>query len=215
MLVTSRSYAEYEAMFDLTTLPASVLDCCAGGSGFTAEASRRGAEAVAVDPAYGLPPAELADAVRRSATAGASIVDQNADHFIWDWYGSPAARDEMRVQAAQAFLAHWQEQPERYVGASLPDLPFATGQFDLVLCSHLLFTWAGKFDLEWHLQSLREMVRVADGEVRVFPLVHQGAGEAVEFLPELLERLELPSEIRKVPYEFQRHADEMLVLRKL
>ncbi|MFC0627018.1 class I SAM-dependent methyltransferase [Kribbella deserti] len=215
MLVTSRSFAEYEAMFGLTALPASVLDCCAGGSGFTAEAARRGVDAVAADPAYGLPVAELAEAVRRGTTAGGSIVGQNADHFVWDWYGSPAARDDIRAEAAKAFLADRELAPERYVAASLPELPFPDGRFELVLCSHLLFTWADVFGLDWHLRALREMVRVCDGEVRVFPLVHQGAGEPVAFLPELLERLALPTEVRQVPYEFQRDANKMLVISKL
>ncbi|MBO0878007.1 MAG: hypothetical protein J2P19_31920, partial [Pseudonocardia sp.] len=61
MLVTSRSAAEYHAMFDLTPADlaaVSVLDCCAGGSSFAAETAgavasgRNGGWVVAVDPAY-------------------------------------------------------------------------------------------------------------------------------------------------------------------
>jgi len=215
MLVTTRSFAEYEAMFDLAELPASVLDCCAGGSGFTAEAVRRGADAVAADPAYELPAAELAEAVRRSAPAAYGIVKEHASRFVWDWYGSVEARDALRTEAAEAFLADLVENPGRYVAAGLPDLPFENGQFEMVLCSHLLFTWADEFGLDWHLEALRELVRVSCGEVRVFPLVLQGAGKPVPFLAELLDRLGLPAEIRKVPYEFQLGADEMLVVSKL
>jgi len=76
-LVTSRSYAEYEAMFDLKELPESVLDCCAGGASFTAEAAARGVDAVAVDPAYELEPAQLVDVVRRSLPATAAIVNEH------------------------------------------------------------------------------------------------------------------------------------------
>ena len=121
----------------------------------------------------------------------------------------------LRTEAAEAFLADLVESPGRYVAASLPDLPFENGQFEMVLCSHLLFTWADKFGLDWHLEALRELVRVSRGEVRVFPLVLQGAGKPVPFLAELLDRLGLPAEIRKVPYEFQLGADEMLVVSKL
>ena len=91
MLVTSRSYAEYEAMFDLTELPDSVLDCCAGGAGFTAEAAARGVDAIAADPAYELEPAELVDTVRRSLPATAGIVDEHAGSFVWHWYGIAGA----------------------------------------------------------------------------------------------------------------------------
>jgi Methyltransferase domain len=215
MLVTSRSYVEYKAMFDLSELPASVLDCSAGGSGFAAEAAARGVDVVAVDPVYELPAAELTDVVRRSLPAAAGIVDEHADHFVWHWYGSPERKEDLRVEAADRFLTDLAESPERYVAGSLPELPFEDGRFDLVLCSHLLFTWADQFGRDWHLASLRELIRVSRAEVRVFPLVLQGAGEPAPFLPELLERLAedgVRHEIRKVPYEFQQGADEMLVL---
>jgi cation transport regulator ChaB len=213
MLVTSRSYAEYEAMFDLTELPDSILDCCAGGSSFTAEAAARGVDAVAVDQAYELPTPDLVDTVRRSLPAGAQIVDQHAASFVWHWYGDPGRKDELRIEAADRFLQDVSVAPERYVAGSLPELPFEDGRFDLVLCSHLLFTWADKYDRDWHLAALRELVRVSRSEVRIFPLVQQGAGEPVLYLPELLDALRpVRSEIRKVPYEFQVGADQMLVL---
>jgi hypothetical protein len=213
MLVTSRSYAEYEAMFDLSELPDSVLDCCAGGSSFTAEAAVRGIDAVAVDQAYELPMPDLVDTVRRSLPAGAAIVDEHAASFVWNWYGDPGRKDELRIEAADRFLQDVSVAPERYVAGSLPELPFEDGRFDLVLCSHLLFTWADKYDRDWHLAALRELVRVSRSEVRIFPLVQQGAGDQVTYLPELLEALQpVRSEIRKVPYEFQVGADQMLVL---
>jgi hypothetical protein len=213
VLVTSRSYVEYEAMFDLTELPDSVLDCCAGGASFTAEAVERGVDAIAVDPAYELPAAELVDTVRRSLPATAGIVDEHAGSFVWNWYGSPERKDELRIEAADRFLQDVSIAPERYVPGSLPKLLFEDGRFDLVLCSHLLFTWADKYDRDWHLASLRELVRVSRSEVRIFPLVQQGAGDPVDYLPDLLAELAgVTSEIRKVPYEFQAGADEMLVL---
>lgn len=213
MLVTSRSYAEYEAMFDLTQLPDSVLDCCAGGSSFTAEAAVRGVDAVAVDPAYELQPSELIDTLRRSLPAGSGIVDAHKGSFVWHWYGTPERRDELRIEAADRFLQDVASAPERYVPGGLPELPFEDQRFELVLCSHLLFTWADTFDREWHLAGLRELVRVSSSEVRIFPLVQQGAGDPVPFLPEILDDLDgVTWEIRKVPYEFQAGADEMLVI---
>ncbi|WP_238334656.1 class I SAM-dependent methyltransferase [Kribbella amoyensis] len=211
--MTSRSYLEYEAMFDLSELPDSVLDCCAGGAGFTAEAAARGVDAIAVDPAYELPAAELVDTVRRSLPATAGIVDEHTGSFVWHWYGSPERKDELRIEAADRFLQDVSIAPERYVPGSLPELPFGDQRFDLVLCSHLLFTWSDKYDQAWHLAALRELVRVARNEVRVFPLVRQGGGESVPYLSELLDQLtDVRSEIRKVPYEFQAGANEMLVL---
>ena len=213
MLVTSRSYAEYEAMFDLTELPESILDCCAGGAGFTAEAAARGVDAIAADPAYELEPAELVDTVRRSLPATSGIIDEHSGSFVWNWYGTPERKDQYRIEAADAFLQDVSVAPERYVAAGLPELPFGDRRFELVLCSHLLFTWADKYDRDWHLASLRELIRVSNHEVRIFPLVMQGAGDSVPYLPGLLEALDgVTWEVRKVPYEFQVGANEMLVL---
>jgi hypothetical protein len=213
VLVTSRSYAEYEAMFDLKQLPDSVLDCCAGGASFTAEAAARGVDAIAADPAYELEPSELVDTVRRSLPATSGIVDEHQGSFVWHWYGSPERKDQYRIEAADRFLQDVAAAPERYVAAGLPELPFGDRRFELVLCSHLLFTWADKYDRAWHEAALRELIRVSNAEVRVFPLVMQGAGESVPYLQELLQGLEgVTYEIRKVPYEFQVGADEMLVI---
>jgi hypothetical protein len=215
MLVTSRSFAEYEAMFDLRSpLPASVLDCCAGGSGFTAVAASRGVDAIALDPAYAMPPAELAGHVRDSNTGGTQMVVDNEDAFVWSWYGTRERRGELRAEAAEAFVADLGSHPERYVAGELPKLPFPDGRFELALCSHLLFTWANRFDESWHLESLRDLARVAS-EVRVFPLVLQANAAPIPFLGSVREALSaegIASEIRRVPYEFQRGADEMLVL---
>ncbi|GAA2841536.1 hypothetical protein [Kribbella solani] len=213
MLVTSRSYAEYEAMFDLKELPDSILDCCAGGSGFTAEAAARGVDAIAADPAYELETPELVDTVRRSLPAGSGIVDEHKGSFVWHWYGTPEQRDQHRIEAADRFLQDVMAAPERYVAAGLPELPFGDRRFELVLCSHLLFTWADKFDRAWHEAALRELIRVSNAEVRIFPLVLQGAGDQIPWLSEVLDALDgVTTEVRKVPYEFQAGANEMLVI---
>ncbi|MGW7679262.1 class I SAM-dependent methyltransferase [Kribbella sp. NPDC054772] len=213
MLVTSRSYEEYEAMFDLKELPDSVLDCCAGGAGFTAEAAARGVDAIAADPAYELETPELVDTVRRSLPATSEIIGEHEASFVWHWYGSPERKDQYRIEAADRFLQDVMEAPERYVAAGLPELPFGDRRFELVLCSHLLFTWADKYDRGWHEAALRELIRVSNAEVRIFPLVQQGAGASIPWMHELLDSLEGVSyEIRKVPYEFQVGANEMLVL---
>ncbi len=92
----------------------------------------------------------------------------------------------------------------RYVGAALPHLPWADGAFDLVLCAHLLFLYAARFDFDWHAAACRELVRVSRGEVRIHPL----CGLDGKPWPEL-ERLRrtlaaggIDSEIMPVDYEF-------------
>jgi len=51
VLVTSRSYQEYAAMFDLDPagIGGAVVDCCAGASSFVAELAERGGAGIAAD----------------------------------------------------------------------------------------------------------------------------------------------------------------------
>jgi SAM-dependent methyltransferase len=217
VLVTSRSFAEYVAFFalDPDRLPCRVVDCSAGVSGFVAAAAVRGCAAVAVDPAYREPVDRLAETARAGALGGSSMVAEHRDRFSFEWYGTPERQRALRAAAMEACLADRRRRPDHYVAAALPRLPFADASFDLALCSHLLFTWANVFDAAWHEAAIREMARVA-GEVRVFPLVHQGSGEAVGFLHSLRDRLAadsgLVTRVESVPYAFQLGGDEMLVV---
>jgi hypothetical protein len=224
VLVTSRSYREYAAMFDLDDAAVSglVVDCCAGASSFVAELADRGGAGVAVDPVYALG----LDAVRQAAAAslveGTAIVSDHADRFVWHWYGSPERRGRMRAAAADRFVEDLAMRPSAYLAGALPHLPLADCSADLVLCSHLLFTWADHdrwtgFDAAWHRAALFDLVRVSRGEVRVFPLVTQAAGVPVPFLDRLIDQLRAEghdASVRDVPYEFQRGAHAMLVIQR-
>jgi SAM-dependent methyltransferase len=230
MLVTSRSAAEYRAMFGLTPpdlANASVLDCCAGGASFTAElAAERAAgpgsgsgsdnaRVLAVDPVYAIDRRDLADRVHGALRDGDRIIDAHADRFEWRWYGTPERRTAMRRAAARRFLRDFGAHPGRYVAAALPHLPLADGSFDLVLCSHALFTWSDQLDAAWHRAALDELVRVSRREVRIYPLVVQGTGRSVDFFDELRSHLHAAGHITQltpVPYRFQRSAHAMLVV---
>jgi SAM-dependent methyltransferase len=212
--MTGRSYLEYEAFFALgpADLSGKVLDCASGASGFAAEANRRGARVTAVDPAYAAPRERLIAQAHGSLARGDALVDAHADRFTWVWFGSAERRAALRRDALAAFSADLERSPGTYVAGALPELPFADDEFDLALCSHLLFTWSDLLDEEWHARALTELLRVAR-QVRIFPLVNQGTGRPVPFLPHLLGRLGHEGhgvEIVSVPYVFQVDAAEML-----
>ena len=218
MLVTSRSFEEYEAFFALTApdLAGAVLDCSAGASGFAAAVNARGGRVTAVDPAYDQGVERLSAAAGAAAAQGREILAQHEDHYVWSWYGTLERHDEIRRAALTEFLADLRAHPHTYVPGSLPQLPFADDTFDLALCSHLLFTWSDVFDEAWHEAALLDLLRVAR-EVRVFPLVVKGSGDPVPFLGALLDRLRGRGhdiEVAGVPYEFQRGADQMLIVRR-
>ena len=233
-----RTLAEYVQFFalDLTALRRKdVLDVAAGPSSFTAEACARGIDAVAVDPLYTQPPDELAARIetdyahmfaqmrarRRLFKIGGSgfqALNQKAPAGSRCHFESIDAAETDRRLAAQRFLADFEAQRlyGRYVGASLPRLPFFDGTFDLVLCAHLLFTNAGRFDFDWHLAACRELVRVSAGEVRIHPLCGTD-GRTYPGLPRLRRELKaggIASEVVRVDYEFFVGTDTMLGLKR-
>lgn len=218
MLVSSRSHTEYMAMFDLdeSIHDGLVVDCCAGASSFTAELTDHGGTSLAIDPAYALDRRQLAESVTASWNGGSRIINDHVDRFVWSWYGTPEHRNHLRTRAAARFLGDIVDRPRNYLAAELPHLPVQTGAARLVLCSHLLFTWADQLDADWHRAALTEMARITHGEVRVFPLVVHGTGTPVPFVGQLLDGLTRDGFdvlLRDVPYEFQPGAHTMLVIR--
>ncbi|MSU64697.1 MAG: methyltransferase [Opitutus sp.] len=230
-----RSLAEYAQFFhlDLAALRGcDVLDVAAGPSSFVAEACARRITAVAIDPLYGRDPAELADRVsadyRRMFTqirAKPSLFRLNRvgrgsgsvlPGTAVPGFSSLAAAETDRQGAAQRFLADYavHQLYGRYVAGALPRLPFFDGTFDLVLCAHLLFTYAARFDFDWHVAAGRELVRVTAAEVRIHSLC--GAdGKPYPGLARLRRELRasgIASQIVALDYEFFAGSNSMLVL---
>jgi SAM-dependent methyltransferase len=206
-------------MFALTDddLRGDILDCPGGGASFTARAAAiDGVRALAVDPVYATPGAELARLVIAETERGSAHTAAGADRYVWDFFGDIAGHRALRQRSARLFADDLLANPQRYVPGALPSLPFADGSFDLVLCSHLLFTYGDRLDLEFHRLALLELHRLARAEVRVFPLLDQ-AGRALDALVDRL-RADLAAAgvatvIRQVEYEFQRGGNQMLVLK--
>lgn len=191
-----------------------VLDCSAGASSFVAEVAPRAELAIAVDPAYSMSRAELAELGKADLERGSAIAHAHPERFTWNWYGAPERRTQLRNTALARFLVDLAMAPQRYVAGALPQLPFRDRSFDLAICSHLLFTWGDQLGHTWHLAALRELIRVAN-EVRVFPTVMQGPGEPVPFWDALMSDLVsdgIRVGLRTVDYEFQVGADNMLVM---
>lgn len=216
-----RSLAEYTQFFDLDVSALrgrDVLDVAAGPASFTAEACARKINAVAVDPMYGCKPDALATHVQLDYERMFAQIRAKPRLFRMKAFPSIDVAESERRAAAQRFLADYETHfiHNRYVGASLPRLPFFGSTFDLVLCAHLLFSYAERFDFEWHLAACRELVRVSAQEVRIHPLCGTD-GKPYPGLARLRRELKesgIVSEVRSVDYEFFAGANSMLVLRK-
>lgn len=209
-----RSAAEYEAFFGLSDVSADarVLDCAAGPASFAAEWSRRGRFVIAIDPMYDRPAIELLSAFPE--TAGKMLAGMRTAHarFNWEYYKTPEQVIDRRRQALLAFAEDRQRAGSagRYVAGALPHLPLPSDSFDVVLCAHFLFLYSAELDMEMHLASLREMLRVGR-EVRVFPLLDMD-GERSRHVDRAVEELRQEAEVElvRVPFEFRRGDFRML-----
>ena len=217
IIITSRGFGEYRAMFDLADLPLaglSILDCPGGASGFPAGARALGARVVGVDPAYAIPPGVLIPRARRDTLYGNRYVRDHPELYVFEWFTDADDHALSRLASLDAFAADFAGPDDRYVSAVLPELPFDDRSFDLVLSGHLLFTYPDHLDQAAHLAALRELVRVSRSEVRVFPLVDTTATGSpyLDHLRRAIAADGAETELRRVPYHFQRGADTMLVI---
>lgn len=214
-----RTLEEYSRFFALDVAAwrgRSILDVAAGPSSFTAEAHRRGVDAVAVDPLYAQSHGELAEKVRDDYARMFEQIREKRRLFRFKHFPSFDAAETDRRAAASRFLADYEGNVRhgRYVKAALPYLPFLDGAFDLVLCAHLLFLYAQRFDFEWHVAACAELARVSHGEVRIHPVCGTGGRVYPELdrLRSLLEEKGIRSAVVRVNYEFFAGSSTMLVL---
>ncbi|MFO0899007.1 MAG: hypothetical protein U0836_16405 [Pirellulales bacterium] len=216
-----RTGNEYERMFalDAGDLPRAILGVADGPASFNAEWSARGGRVVSVDPLYVFDAGQIEARFEAVLPRVMEATLATVDAFVWDEMSSVEELERRRRKALSTFLADYEagRWDGRYLAAGLPHLPLASNRFDLALCSHYLFTYSDLLDADAHLAAIVEMARVAR-EVRVFPLVDMFAGGPSRHLTTVLERLPaagLTARIERVPYEFQRGANEMLVVNRL
>lgn len=209
-----RSFEEYVGMFALSQsdLQRAILDCAAGPSSFGAEMSARGGRVIACDPIYEFSAKEIRSRVEEVREDMIRQVRQQMGHFVWNWIRSPEHLEEVRMGAMEKFLEDLSADVgrERYRMCALPKLEFGDGRFELGLCSHFLFLYSQWLDEQFHLDSVREMLRVA-GEVRIFPVMGLD-GKVSPHLARVQGKFQ--TELVKVDYEFLKGANQMLIVRR-
>jgi hypothetical protein len=214
-----RSFAEYTRMFALTDddLTGRILGCGDGPASFNADATRRGHRVVSCDPIYVFGRSQLEERIAATADQVLAQTRLNRHEFVW---GGAIQNVEdlgrVRMAAMHTFLDDFESGRDagRYVDAELPTLPFGDDAFDLALCSHFLFLYSTQLGEPFHRAALHELCRVAS-EVRIFPLVALG-GERSAFVDGCADDLTKSGHqvtIERVPYEFQRGANEMIRVR--
>jgi hypothetical protein len=212
-----RTLAEYQSMFDLSPvdLGASILGCGDGPASFNAEMTALGHAVVSVDPIYQFSAEQIRQRVQDTYASIISQVQQNADRYVWQNFQNADALGQARLAAMERFLLDYaagQEQG-RYRCQSLPNLSLTDGQFELALCSHLLFLYSEQLSLDFHRAAIAELLRVAQ-DVRIFPLLQLG-GEPSPYVDPLIEELTQQGfavRIQAVAYEFQKGGNQMMTI---
>nr|WP_310735683.1 hypothetical protein [Paenibacillus thiaminolyticus] len=94
--------------------------------------------------------------------------------------------------------------------AVLPELPFPDAAFDMTLSDHFLFMYADRLEYDFHVRTIRELMRVTREEIRIFPLADLSNRKYEH--AEYIDSQGWDAEEVSVPYCFQKNADTMLKL---
>ena len=213
-----RSFEEYCDMFNLSTaeLALKIVGVGDGPASFNVQMYQRGTPIISIDPIYRFSVQELRARIKATYDDVIAQTRANQDKFVWTHIASVDELAKRRMQAMNRFCADFErgKRQGRYVNAALPELPFPDKHFDLALSSHFLFLYSDNRDLAFHLESIRELLRIA-AEVRIFPLVDFNS-EPSPFLSPVLNALETEGilcAVEQVAYHFQKTGNEMLRLK--
>ena len=212
-----RSFSEYKEMFSLTNddLRKKILGCGDGPACFNAELSANGGNVISIDPIYQFSAVQIQSRIEEVYPKIMEQVSRNKEDYVWKSIRDVKELGQVRIEAMRAFLNDYENAQEtgRYLNASLPILPFENAEFDLALCSHYLFLYSDHVNQEQHVESMKELCRVAK-EVRVYPLLSISNNKISPHLAPVMEALEeggIIVSLASVKYEFQKGATEMLV----
>lgn len=207
-----RSFDEYVDMFNLTEidLKKNILGCGDGPASFNAEATQKGYYITSADPIYQFTENEINNRINEVYDRVLSQVEHDKENYIWEKIKSVKMLGEKRMAAMRTFLKDFEcgKKEKRYICAELPNLPFRDKQFDLTLCSHLIFLYTDNLSLKFHIDSIKELIRVSS-EIRIFPLTDFNT-EKSKYVDEIKKMF--PGIIEEIPvsYKFHKNAYTMM-----
>lgn len=214
-----RLFEEYVQMFTLTQddLQKSILSVADGPAAFNAQATRLGHKIQSVDPLYCFSANEIKQRFDAVVDNVITQVENSPNDWVWSFHKSPSDLRSNREQAIQQFCQDFEQvkAKERYTIGEFPQLNYDDASYDLGLCSHFLFLYSKQFDRTFHLDSIREMLRICE-EVRIFPLLSLDLQPSphLDFVIEAITQLGYHCQIQPVAYELQRNGNKMLKITK-
>lgn len=169
--VWGRTLEEYTTMFALNGISPStkLLSIADGPSTFNLQQRQHGINITSVDPIYNLSIDELKDVFKKSYSFNKELFIENKENFNFRNEQEMEQVLAKRQNTFNTFIADYETHRNNYHFGKLPTLDFTSNSFDLCLCSNFLFIFDHIFDLEFHINSIKEMLRISN-EVRIFPL---------------------------------------------
>ena len=210
-----RSYDEYIDMFLLSEedLRRKIIGVGDGPASFNACMHRQGRDIVSVDPLYRFSEKQIRNRIQETRESVVNQTEKNKDKFVWTKIPSLDILCRIRLTAMEEFCRDFElgKRQGRYINGALPIIPFPDKSFDLVLTSHLLFFYSANLNLNFHIRSIKELIRIGS-EVRIFPIIDLNSKRSPHLSPVLkhLANSNTICTIERVRYHFQKTGNEML-----
>ena len=219
VVLWGRSLKEYRQMFMLSDeeMASRILGVGDGPASFNSEMKALGHTVVSIDPIYAFSREQIEQRIDKTYDTVISQVKRKPDDFVWDFFANPEHLGGYRLETMRRFLEDFDmgKVQGRYLPQSLPKLYFGDEQFDLAVCSHLLFFYSDQLSLDFHRESIQELDRVSL-EVRIFPLLTLDCRKSPYISPiqSCFRDMSCAVDVLHVPYEFQKGGNEMMRIRR-
>ena len=217
VVLLGRSLKEYSQYFSLSRLDpneARILDMGSGVSSFCAEMVGRGFQVTGADSMYGLPADIIGTRCEADLDEVCIQLPEVAHNYNWIFYKDIDDLRAHREMAYRRFLEDYRTIPDRYINASLPSTSFNDNEFTHSYVSYFLFLYDDRLSYEFHRESLRELARITEKEVSIYPLTTLKAKRS-SFVDRLMADPELAClefHIENTDFEFFKGSNETLII---
>lgn len=172
LVLWGHSVDEYREMFDLSQedMNSRILEYGCGPSAVNAQQFHEAHQAVSCDPLFVLDKDTLSSKAIMIFAQMADEVRKEQEQFDFSRNGGLEQLLEYRQEGMKSFFADYEKGKAegRYLGAADYHLPYPDFSFDFALSAHYLFADLEDQTVDFHLNVICELARVAK-EVRIFP----------------------------------------------
>jgi hypothetical protein len=218
IVLIGRTFEEYYKMFNIGDINKNdrILDVASGVSSFCAEATGLGYDVIASDRIYCFSAEEIEEKCSKDLETTMKKLPKIKELYKWELFKDIDQLILNRKKAYKTFIEDYRQMMGvRYINTEYPKKYFNDKQFHITLVSHFLFMYDEFLDYEFHKEVIKELIRIASKEIRVFPLVNL-KGEKSLFVNRLIADESFSNnkfQIRTVDYEFVKGGNEMLIIK--